>query len=83
MSTKAGSGSFLLCLDLELLIKTQKKKGFCACVETRSFLIFINNSRSKQHKKNTRKRVWNFSGKIFNSGSFETRQSSQFSKQNT
>ena len=48
MSTKGCSGYFLFCLDLELLKKNVKNE----CVETRSFLTFANNSRSKPNKKN-------------------------------
>ena len=47
MSTKGCSGFFLFCLDLELLIKLWKL-GFSECVKTMSFLIFPNNSISKQ-----------------------------------
>ena len=35
-----------------ILIKMQKAV-FCECVETSSFLVFANNSRSHQNKKNT------------------------------
>ena len=42
MSIKGYVGFLKFCLDLELLMKE--------CVEIRSFLIFANNSRSKQNK---------------------------------
>ena len=38
---------FLFGLDLKLLID---KPGFCECVETRSFFILANNSRSQQNE---------------------------------
>ena len=44
MSTEGYAGFFLFCLDLELFVRP----GFYALV----FYIFINNSRSKQNKKN-------------------------------
>ena len=43
-------GIFLFCLDLELPKKCEKP-GLCKCAETRSFLVFSNNSRSNQNKK--------------------------------
>ena len=48
MSTKAFVGFFLFHLDLELFAKIKKKTGFYTLV----FYTFINNSRSKQNKKN-------------------------------
>ena len=44
-------GIVLFYLDLELLNKKCKKPGFFDCVETRSLLIFANDSRSRQNKK--------------------------------
>ena len=41
-------GIFFICLELELFAKIKKKPGFYTLTETR----FINNSRSKQNKKN-------------------------------
>ena len=49
MSAKGCAGFLLFCLDLELLISVKNE-----CVETMSFLIFTNNWRSKQKKKNPR-----------------------------
>ena len=51
MSTKACSGFFSFCLDLELLIIC-KEPGLCECIETMSFVIFGSNWRSKQNKEN-------------------------------
>ena len=48
MSTKGCSGFFLVSFRFWVI----KKTGFCDYVETRSFSIFVNNSRSKQNKKN-------------------------------
>ena len=47
MSTKGCSGTFLFCLDLESLIKMQRR----VC-RNHVFLIFANKSRSKQNLKN-------------------------------
>ena len=47
MPTKVCAGFFLFCLDLELFTKI-KKTWFLHL----GFYIFINNSRSKQTKKN-------------------------------
>ena len=41
------SGFFIFCLDLEIFSKIKKRPGFYALTET----ILINNSRSKQKKK--------------------------------
>ena len=46
MSTKVSLGFFLSCLDLQLFTKI--KKDLTSLTET----IFINNSRSKQNKRN-------------------------------
>ena len=76
MSTKKFAVCFSFCLDLELFAKI-KKTGFY----TLDFYTFINNSRSKQNKKNpntllqtllSRKGVQNFSK---NSEVFGARQS--------
>ena len=48
MSTNGCSGLFLFSLDLELFEKNLKSPGFYKLV----FYIFVNNSRSKQNKKN-------------------------------
>ena len=53
------------------------------CVETRSFLIFGNNSRSKQNKKNTEHSCAKFQQKILNPMVVGARQSFQFSRQKT
>ena len=45
---KSMFGIFLFCLDL-----VSCDVSFCESLETRSFLIFANNSRSKQNKKQT------------------------------
>ena len=50
MSAKECLGFFLFYLDIELLKKPVKRPGFYALI----FYIFINNSRSKQNKKNPR-----------------------------
>ena len=47
MSTKGFSGFFIL-FRSRVINKNAKKSK---CVETRSFLFFANNSRSKQNKK--------------------------------
>ena len=48
MSTRGCSGFFKICLELELICKNLKRRGFYTLTETR----FINNSRSTQNKKN-------------------------------
>ena len=48
MSTKGCSGFFWFCLDLELYLQKLKRPGLYTFV----FQIFINNSKSKQNKKN-------------------------------
>ena len=50
VSAKGCSGFFEFSLHLGLLKKC-KKNGFCECLETRSFLVFSSNSKSKQNKK--------------------------------
>ena len=50
MSTKECAGFFKFCLDLELYVKI-KRPGFYRLV----FYIFINNSRSRQNKKNPKR----------------------------
>ena len=52
MFTKGCVGFFCFCLDPELFAKIKKKTGFYTLNFTRSFLIFANNSRTKQNKKN-------------------------------
>ena len=48
MSTKACLGFFYILLRSRVINNSVKIE----CVETRSFFIFANNSRSKQNKKN-------------------------------
>ena len=50
MSKKGCSGFFLILFRFCLDFRNKNVKN--ECVETRSFLIFENNSRSKQDKKN-------------------------------
>ena len=68
------------------------KPGLCECVETRSFLILVNNSSSKQNKKNSThsfvdsgKKVTcaKFQQKSLKSLVIEARQSFQFFRHNT
>ena len=47
MSAKACVGFFFFCLDLQLFVKIKKDM-----VSTHSFFTLINNSRSKQNKRN-------------------------------
>ena len=48
MPTKGCLGLFKFCLDLDLIVSVKSE-----CVETRPFLIFANNARSKQNKENS------------------------------
>ena len=70
MSTK-GFRDFFILLRSWVINKNVKKRGFCECIETRSFLIFANNSR------------FNFQLKILNSAILGARQKFQFFKQKT
>ena len=80
-------GFFLFYLDLELCAKI-KRPGFYTLV----FYTFINNSRSKQNKKNPtypfvdinkQKKCAKFQQKILKSMVVRARQSSQFFRQKT
>ena len=51
MSTKGGLEIFFI-LFRSSVINKSKYPGFCKCVETSSFLLFGNNLRSKQNKRN-------------------------------
>ena len=88
MSTKGCMGFFKFCLELELFAKIKKIPGFYRLTETR----FINNSRSKQNKKNFSHHFVNigktetcaiFQQKILNSAVVGARQSFQCLRQIT
>ena len=89
MSTKGCVGLFLFCLELELFAKIKKKiHSFYTLTDT----SFINNSISKQNKKNpthpfvdirTRETCAKFQQKILNPTVVGARQRFQFSRQIT
>ena len=88
MFTKNCVGFFLFYLELELFVQIKKRSVFCTLTKTK----FINNSRSKQNKKNsedpfvdigkteTRAKIQQ---KIFGNMEVRTRQGFQFFKQIT
>ena len=88
MSTRGCSGFFKICLELELICKNLKRRGFYTLTETR----FINNSRSTQNKKNPEhsfvgisntETCAKFQQKILNSLVVGACQSFQFFRQNS
>ena len=85
MSTKGRVGFFLILCRSWVINKNVKIE----CVETRSFLIFANNSRSKQNRKNTAHlfvdidKKETFSKEKLNCRVVGARQSFQIFRQNT
>ena len=86
ISTKVCVGIFLFCLDIKLFAEIKKRPGFYTLV----FYTFINNSRSKQNKKNStypfaditkKKTCAKFQQKILNSMVVGACQNFQFFRQ--